>query len=66
MHDWSDSYPVHPPLNVPALGMSSRVALISSYCFIAVSLDQEVDTNQELVSHGYSNLLAGLAGKRSC
>lgn len=39
---------------------------MSSNCFIAVSLDQEVDTNQELVSHGYSNLLAGLAGKRSC
>ncbi|KAG8830293.1 hypothetical protein FRC17_005091 [Serendipita sp. 399] len=36
---------LHPPLNVPAL---------------AVSLDQEVDTNKELVSHGYSNVLAGL------
>lgn len=38
---------LHPPLNVPAL---------------AVSLDQEVDTNRELVSHGYSNILAGLFG----
>jgi sulfate permease, SulP family len=66
MNGWSDSHPVHPPLNVPALGMFSRVALMSPYCFIAVSLDQEVDTNQELVSHGYSNVLAGLAGKRSC
>ncbi|KAI0065142.1 hypothetical protein BV25DRAFT_1799226 [Artomyces pyxidatus] len=38
---------LHPPLNVPAL---------------AVSLDQDVDTNKELVAHGYSNLLAGLFG----
>lgn len=38
---------LHPPLNVPAL---------------AVSLDQEVDTDHELVSHGYSNFLAGLFG----
>jgi sulfate permease, SulP family len=38
---------LHPPLNVPAL---------------AVSLDQDVDTNRELVGHGYSNLLAGLVG----
>ncbi|KAH8111668.1 sulfate anion transporter [Phellopilus nigrolimitatus] len=38
---------LHPPLNVPAL---------------AVSLDEDVDTNKELVAHGYSNLLAGLFG----
>ncbi|TFK51603.1 hypothetical protein OE88DRAFT_1629548 [Heliocybe sulcata] len=38
---------LHPPLNVPAL---------------AVSLDIDVDTNKELVGHGYSNLLAGLLG----
>lgn len=38
---------LHPPLNVPAL---------------TVTLDQDVDTNHELVSHGYSNLLAGLMG----
>ena len=38
---------LHPPLNVPAL---------------TVTLDQDVDTNHELVSHGYSNILAGLAG----
>ncbi len=38
---------LHPPLNVPAL---------------TVTLDQDVDTNHELVSHGYSNLLAGLVG----
>lgn len=29
---------------------------------VAVSLDQDVDTNKELVAHGYSNLLAGLFG----
>lgn len=38
---------LHPPLNVPAL---------------ALSLDHDVDTNQELCSHGYSNFLAGLLG----
>ncbi|KAF9483648.1 sulfate anion transporter [Pholiota conissans] len=38
---------LHPPLNVPAL---------------AVSLNIDVDTNQELVAHGYSNLLAGFIG----
>ncbi|KAF7416286.1 hypothetical protein PC9H_002551 [Pleurotus ostreatus] len=38
---------LHPPLNVPAL---------------SVSLNEDIDTNKELVGHGYSNLLAGLAG----
>ncbi|KAH9989296.1 sulfate transporter family-domain-containing protein [Russula vinacea] len=38
---------LHPPLNVPAL---------------AVSLDLDVDTNKELIAHGYSNLFAGLIG----
>ncbi|KAJ3968036.1 sulfate transporter family-domain-containing protein [Lentinula raphanica] len=38
---------LHPPLNVPAL---------------AVSLNEDVDTNKELVAHGYSNLLAGAFG----
>ncbi|KAH6901521.1 vacuole protein [Coprinopsis sp. MPI-PUGE-AT-0042] len=38
---------LHPPLNVPAL---------------AVSLDMDVDTNKELVGHGYSNLVSGLFG----
>lgn len=28
----------------------------------AVSLNDDVDTNKELVAHGYSNLLAGLFG----
>lgn len=36
---------LHPPLNVPAL---------------AVSLNDDVDTNKELVAHGYSNFLSGL------
>ncbi|KAF9039031.1 sulfate anion transporter [Panaeolus papilionaceus] len=38
---------LHPPLNVPAL---------------AVSLNTDVDTNKELVAHGYSNLLSGVVG----
>ncbi|KAI0739439.1 sulfate transporter family-domain-containing protein [Daedaleopsis nitida] len=38
---------LHPPLNVPAL---------------AVSLAHDVDTDKELVAHGYSNVLAGLVG----
>ncbi|TCD70373.1 hypothetical protein EIP91_003725 [Steccherinum ochraceum] len=38
---------LHPPLNVPAL---------------AVSLNHDVDTDKELVAHGYSNILAGLLG----
>ncbi|KAI0247014.1 sulfate transporter family-domain-containing protein [Lactifluus subvellereus] len=38
---------LHPPLNVPAL---------------AVSLDTDVDTNKELIAHGYSNIFAGLLG----
>ncbi|KAJ7086439.1 sulfate transporter family-domain-containing protein [Mycena belliarum] len=38
---------LHPPLNVPAL---------------AVSLNEDVDTNKELVAHGYSNLLSGVLG----
>ncbi|KAI0300605.1 sulfate transporter family-domain-containing protein [Multifurca ochricompacta] len=38
---------LHPPLNVPAL---------------AVSLDLDVDTNKELIAHGYSNFLAGVVG----
>ncbi|KAJ7119614.1 sulfate transporter family-domain-containing protein [Mycena epipterygia] len=38
---------LHPPLNVPAL---------------SVSLNEDVDTDKELVAHGYSNLLAGVLG----
>ncbi|KIY49603.1 hypothetical protein FISHEDRAFT_40530 [Fistulina hepatica ATCC 64428] len=38
---------LHPPLNVPAL---------------AVSLDEDVDTNKELTAHGFSNLFAGFLG----
>ncbi|KAJ7485150.1 sulfate transporter family-domain-containing protein [Mycena galericulata] len=38
---------LHPPLNVPAL---------------AVSLNEDVDTDKELVAHGYSNLLSGILG----
>ncbi|KAJ4490657.1 sulfate transporter family-domain-containing protein [Lentinula aciculospora] len=38
---------LHPPLNVPAL---------------SVSLNEDVDTNKELMAHGYSNILAGAFG----
>ncbi|KAH7914934.1 sulfate transporter family-domain-containing protein [Hygrophoropsis aurantiaca] len=38
---------LHPPLNVPAL---------------SISLNQDIDTNKELVGHGASNFLAGLLG----
>ncbi|KAF7986828.1 hypothetical protein HWV62_12524 [Athelia sp. TMB] len=38
---------LHPPLNVPAL---------------AVSLNEDVDTNKELVAHGYSNFVSGCLG----
>ena len=31
----------------------------------AVSLDQDVDTNKELIGHGISNLLAGFTGSVS-
>jgi len=31
-------------------------------CPTAVSLNEDIDTNKELVGHGYSNLLAGLVG----
>lgn len=30
--------------------------------YAAVSLDEDVDTNKELVAHGYSNLASGLLG----
>ncbi|KAG7440141.1 uncharacterized protein BT62DRAFT_938340 [Guyanagaster necrorhizus] len=39
---------LHPPLNVPALSISLN--------------DDYIDTNKELVAHGYSNLFAGLIG----
>ncbi|WFD34560.1 hypothetical protein MCUN1_001401 [Malassezia cuniculi] len=39
---------LHVPLNVPALGVSVG--------------EDNVDTNRELVAHGYSNLLAGMLG----
>ncbi|KAF9652510.1 hypothetical protein BDM02DRAFT_3089083 [Thelephora ganbajun] len=40
---------LHPPLNVPALCKS-------------VSLNEDIDTNKELVAHGYSNLFSGMFG----
>ena len=56
---------LHPPLNVPAFGklIVSIVPLLPvDGAFIAVSLNDDVDTNKELVAHGYSNFLAGLIG----
>ncbi|KAG5643844.1 hypothetical protein DXG03_009575 [Asterophora parasitica] len=38
---------LHPPLNVPAL---------------SVSLNEDINTDRELVAHGYSNILSGLFG----
>jgi SulP family sulfate permease len=38
---------LHVPINIPAL---------------AVSTQQDVDTNSEIIGHGISNLLSGLAG----
>ena len=56
---------MHPPLNVPALG-KPNVPIVPLLpvdgAFIAVSLNDDVDTNKELVAHGYSNFLAGLIG----
>ena len=59
---------LHPPLNVPALGTSIPfdLSVWERNWFVldplAVSLDEDVDTNKELVAHGYSNILAGLFG----
>lgn len=54
---------LHPPLNVPALGkLSSRAVETSINHCVAVSLNEDVDTNKELVAHGYSNILAGVFG----
>ncbi|RUS21595.1 sulfate transporter family protein [Endogone sp. FLAS-F59071] len=39
---------LHVPINVPALGVSTN--------------QDDVDTNRELVAHGVSNILSGLAG----
>ena len=54
---------LHPPLNVPALGVCDHT--LGSHILmlvLAVSLNDDVDTNKELVAHGYSNLFAGLLG----
>jgi len=38
---------IHVPINIPAFALSTKV---------------DVDMNQELVAHGYSNMIAGIAG----
>lgn len=60
---------LHPPLNVPALGEHGLVVLsltlLMGYLLrghTAVSLDEDVNTDKELVGHGISNLAAGLLG----
>lgn len=56
---------LHPPLNVPALGAylcACLLAIVLTMLLTAVSLDSDVDTNKELIAHGYSNFLAGIAG----
>lgn len=67
---------LHPPLNVPALGepLNYHLQLNAASLFFhspcpssffqtaAVSLDEDVDTNKELVGHGLSNVLAGAFG----
>ncbi|KAG6815314.1 hypothetical protein H0H93_010263, partial [Arthromyces matolae] len=52
---------LHPPLNVPALCKFSISFEENngSPQVIAVSLDQDVDTDKELVAHGYSNIISG-------
>lgn len=52
---------------MPALGKSDTCDDDSFWhhnytYFTAVSLNEDVDTNKELVGHGYSNLLSGLLG----
>ena len=57
---------LHPPLNVPALGKTasprSGPRASSNVYLPAVSLNHDVDTDKELVAHGYSNMLAGAFG----
>jgi MFS superfamily sulfate permease-like transporter len=54
---------LHPPLNVPALcTFCLPDDYLTANTHVAVSLDEDIDTNKELVAHGYSNLLAGFLG----
>jgi hypothetical protein len=38
------------------------LAIVLIVRLTAVSLDCDVDTNKELIAHGYSNFLAGIVG----
>ena len=40
----------------------ARLLAIVLMYLTAVSLDSDVDTNKELIAHGYSNFLAGIVG----
>jgi len=60
---------LHPPLNVPALGMARPSGLITCILYsklrscLGISLgEDEVDLNRELTGHGVSNLVAGVLG----
>lgn len=46
------------------LSVSMRMLnkLLNTDVIEAVSLGEEIETNKELVAHGYSNLLAGVFG----
>lgn len=41
---------------------SCTCGVVLTWCGVAVSLNEDVDTNKELVAHGYSNLIAGFVG----
>ncbi|KAG6833353.1 hypothetical protein H0H87_008529 [Tephrocybe sp. NHM501043] len=44
------------------MGAGGSEAWYKFYSYWAVSLNEDIDTDKELVSHGYSNLLSGLFG----
>ena len=45
-----------------SLFVCSPCSKINIHICQAVSLDNDVNTNKELVAHGYSNFIAGLVG----
>lgn len=49
-------------VRISKIGLRKFVHLLITKPWIALSLDSDVDTNKELIAHGYSNLLAGLLG----
>ena len=55
---------IHHLTSLPLVSKILIYALFENQHLImtAVSLDINVNTNKELVAHGYSNFIAGLAG----